>query len=280
MDLTINIGTFNNYAGLSHLLHTMYKYAPHDYPILVFNNNPEDPEEVKRIASDSPWENISVKQFEENNLLRNMALTLEATETDFAALLHDDITFVPDNKAIWDKLISIAGSPGVFSASPCTNEADGLEDVMSVDAPDRVCVHSIRACCTVFNTSLYNEVKGYNKDFAFSRVGGNGIDAFMNACSIGGDDLNIRVYNAGYDHVIDRTCFVLHRGSEMTEEDFLRQSESHWNDLIAVWGVKTVRDFMLRSSEVDMLKIACYGDGMDFTEWVNLGMNHPMRGWP
>lgn len=251
-NLSLLIGTYRNVPLLSDCLQSLLAHAPWDYRIYILDNDEtgESTDELQHLMhSIRPHRkdiSMTIRHRKENLLPRAINNTVaELVQTPYMAKIDDDVIFVPGADRLWERLVGIAGHPDVGLVAPTTLRADGLQNAMRTDAPKVVKTNFAECFCFVCRTEIWEDLGGYD-------------EKLMNI----GTDWCMRLYDAGYDIVIDRTQYVHHLAGKGWYSHLFKPGEGdrkimgEWaqrahNEIIRKHGVKAYGKYLQRGYDRD-----------------------------
>lgn len=130
-----------------------------------------------------------------------LGLTKIPKEVEFVMFLNDD-TYLPFSSRFWlHKMLQWFTNPKVAAVGPSSNVVMGLQNIFNVLNMDSASVTLLIGFCVLLRRSALEEVGGVDDSLP------------------GGDDfdLSIRLADAGYKLVADRSVFVYHHGFKTGE---------------------------------------------------------------
>ena len=253
LDLTGIVMTYNNPALLSRCLNTMFHYAQGLRRLIVIDNSDvgDHRQSVDGICGALGWPIVEIRRYGTNDPNKNYAMAIDEAGTKYVAIMHDDLTFLPCCQNLWYQLHAVASATSVGMVGPSTDTADGFQNALRYDAPDMVKVHYLQSHCLMMRVDVFNELGGW---------------APIEASCI---DMSIKMWQAGYDIVVNRCAYVSHRGgatyAHTTPGNFsallLQWAEETHNELIQIHGVKTYMDYCSRANEMGMVMMTCGSGG-------------------
>lgn len=198
MSLTIAIPTFNNVRQLVHALVSLTRNTDFDGRILVINNGDEmlGPDTFEAVVRGAVPYDIQVVQAPGNlGWCGGINLALSMCETELFCMCNDDVLFLT-NREFWKCVYRHFSRPGVGGLGPTSNYVSGYQNMVIQGLPDVFSSPLLIGFCAVYRTELLRD----------------GLDETLP----GGDDmdLSIRVKDAGFHLVVDRSLFVHHYGSQ------------------------------------------------------------------
>tara|TARA_R110000744_G_scaffold86986_6_gene170020 strand:+ start:3396 stop:4661 length:1266 start_codon:yes stop_codon:yes gene_type:complete len=209
--LTITIPTFNNFQQLEWTIGSLIANCEYPYRIIVINNDPtpESQEQIVHMTNNMGFP-VTVIQAEKNlGWMGAINIGLADTTTPYFCMMNDDVLFPPDSKDFWRKLTTHFGRPEVGAVGPSSNFVAGTQNAFNVNLPTYLEASLLIGFCMVVRTDLLVELGGLDESLP------------------GGDDLDssIRIREAGYRLVVDRTAYLHHIGQQTGQ----RVHGSNWD---------------------------------------------------
>lgn len=199
--LTVQIPTFRNIQQLCATIATLMGY--HDYPmqVRIINNDgtPEGEEEIDKIVARDTSDMLEVIHAKSNlGWMGAHNLALKTCTTPYVCLLNDDVFFLPGNPAFFRTLTHWFKDPDVGAVGPISNFAMGTQNMFNIDVPIIAQTTLLIGFCCAMRTQLIKDIGGLDESLP------------------GGDDLDwsIRIRDAGYKLMLDKSLFVYHHGQQ------------------------------------------------------------------
>jgi len=199
--LTIQIPTYQNLDQLCTTLTTLVMYNDFPFKIVVINNDGSEESEsnIDAVIARYPVANISVIHAKGNKgWMGAHNLALKSCDTPFVCLLNDDVVFLQGISWFWRNLIQWFVDDKVGAVGPASNFVMGAQNIWALDVETISETTLLIGFCVVMRTDLLKQIGGLDESLP------------------GGDDLDwsIRIRNAGYKLLIDRSCFLYHIGQQ------------------------------------------------------------------
>lgn len=192
-NLTVAIPTWNNFDQLVETLQSLVQNTDFQGRILVINNGDDRYEDIQgAVPREFDW----IDADENLGWVGGINLALQHTTTEFFCMCNDDVVFIPSQRDIWTRLLAWFENPKVGGVGPISNYASGFQNMRQMMKPMAVISPLLIGFCALYRTTLLKD----------------GLDPTLP----GGDDydLSIRVTDAGYDLIVDRSTFLFHIGAQ------------------------------------------------------------------
>lgn len=199
--LTIQIPTYQNIQQLCATLSSLMMHTDYPYKIKVINNDgtPEGEKQIEETLAEYQTDLIEVVHAHANKgWMGANNMMLDRCDTPLVCLMNDDVFFLPGIPSFWDDTCRWFKDTDVGAVGPISNFVMGAQN-MSQGGVHTISETSLLiGFCVVMRTSAIKEI--------------GGLDEMLP----GGDDLDwsIRLRDAGYKLLIDRTAFLYHVGQQ------------------------------------------------------------------
>lgn len=199
--LTIQIPTWRNPQQLYYTVASLLTYTEYPYRIRVINNDStaEGKKAVEDALKNLPQSNIDIIHAGGNlGWMGAHNLVLDRCDTPFVCLLNDDVFFLPSMATFWRSLTQWFADPSVGAVGPISNYVMGAQNMWATDVHRVSETTLLIGFCVVMRTELLKKIGGLDETLP------------------GGDDLDysIRIRDAGYRLLIDKSCFLYHIGQQ------------------------------------------------------------------
>ena len=228
-NLTVVIPTYRNYDQLHQCLYTLTRHTEYPLEIIVVNNDGANQETINSIVEGFQVDFIRIICIAGNKGWMGACNTaLRQVDTKYVCFCNDDVVWPPDSKSFWSKLVDhMELHPKVGAVGPCSNFVMGKQNLFDYTTPDLCLTGLLIGFCVVMRTELIKKIGGLDESLP------------------GGDDFDwsIRIRDAGYDLLIDRSAYLHHIGQQTgkrvhSEWDTQRHQEMTDNALIRKHGVR------------------------------------------
>ena len=197
--LTIAIPTFNNPEQLHWCLSSLLRHTEFPHRIIVVNNGGENAHAVEFSCKQLGFPSLEVLNLDKNlGWMGGINAALERTETPFFCMMNDDVVFIPGRYEFWRKLCQYFSVDQVGAVGPSSNFVMGDQSIFRLEAPFHMKAKFLIGFCMIVRTELLKKLGGLDENLP------------------GGDDLDLsmRIRDAGYDLIVDKTCFLHHLGQQ------------------------------------------------------------------
>lgn len=193
--LTIAIPTWHNRAQLQVALNTLLAYAQFPYKVVVVDNG-NDP----ALAANAESWPAHVEYFApgvNRGWMGGINDALERCDTEFFAMMNDDVVFPANTQAFWRQLVEPFEDPEVGMTGPTSDFISGPQSIQHTLPMLHDTTYAI-GVCLVLRTEFLRELGGLDESLP------------------GGDDLDlaIRVRRAGKCIRIVRQAYLHHVGQQ------------------------------------------------------------------
>ena len=231
--ITIQIPTYKNHSQLQTTLASLHKYDTSPYLVRVINNDPSGGIYVEEICQKF----VGVEVIHGGGNIGWMGahnLALKTCTTPLVCLLNDDVVFLPcDDGDFFERLTAYFSDPKVGATGPSSNFGMGGQNLWGIEYPNVYESTLLIGFCVVMRTDLIKEIGGLDETLP------------------GGDDFDwcIRIRDAGYKLIVDRTCFLHHIGNQTggrlhNDWDGVVHQENTVNAIVRKHGVRKWHDTM------------------------------------
>ena len=208
--LTVQIPTYRNVRQLGDTLASLVTHTEYPMIIRVINNDPVSSPHVNELVKQLDVDNIEIIEAGGNKgWMGAHNLALPKCETPYVCLLNDDVVFLPYQREFWRKLCSWLMRPNVGAVGPSSNFVMGSQNLWNINHPYAFETTLLIGFCVVMKTELIKELGGLDETLP------------------GGDDFDwsIRIRDAGYRLLVDRSAFLFHIGQQTGR----RVHGNHWD---------------------------------------------------
>ena len=242
--LAICIPTYNNHQQLDWCLHSLFEYTEYDYRVVVIDNEStqESHDSIKNIIQDLPEDSVTIVQPGSNlKWMGSINVGLHHTHSvhsEYFCMMNDDVVFIPGRYEFWRKLCQYFSVDQVGAVGPSSNFVMGDQSIFRLEVPFHMKAKFLIGFCMIVRTELLKKLGGLDENLP------------------GGDDLDLsmRIRDAGYDLIVDKTCFLHHLGQQTgtrvkgEDWDSLDSQDETMNALIRKHGFRKWFEGTVRKS--------------------------------
>ena len=228
--LTIQIPTYRNIKQLSDCLTSLMNFVEYPFKVVVINNDPlnSSREILESAVMSSPVDNLEVIHASTNlGWMAAHNLALKQCDTQYVMLANDDLVFMPYDHGFLRRLMRPFSNENVGAVGPISNFVMGSQNLWNLKLPTQHTTTLLIGFCVVIRSKVLMDIGGLDETLP------------------GGDDFDwsIRIRDAGYDLVVDRTCYVHHIGQQTGRRvrrdwDNFHHQDLTINSLVRKHGVK------------------------------------------
>ena len=220
--LTIQIPTFRNPQQLSDTLSSLLFHTEYPYKVVVINND-QHSEVVDEVVGRF---DVVIHAGGNKGWMGAHNIALEKCDTPYVCLLNDDVVFTAYDKGFWRRMIKPFDKETVGAVGPSSNYVFGSQNMWHITHSRVYDTTLLIGFCVVMRTDLIKEICGLDETLP------------------GGDDFDwrIKIRNAGYRLIVERSCFLFHIGKQTgirvhSDWDGVVPRENTVNALIRKHGV-------------------------------------------
>ena len=229
--LTIQIPTYRNHKQLTDTLASLLANTEFPYQVVIIDNgnSEEDGCLKEKLNLDDGIDNVRIIETQSNlGWMAAHNLALKQCDTPYVCLLNDDVFFLPADYNFWRNLTGwLSKDPSIGAVGPCSNFVMGAQNLWQHNVNLVSETSLLIGFCVVMRTDLLKKIGGLDETLP------------------GGDDLDwsIRIRDAGYRLIIDKSCFLFHIGQQTGKRVHRRwdsplSQERTNNALIKKHGIK------------------------------------------
>lgn len=245
--LTIQIPTYRNVRQLGDTLASLLTHTEYPMVVRLINNDPISSPHIHSLVEQLGVKNVEIVEAGGNKGwmgAHNMALP--KCDTPYVCLLNDDVVFLPEQRDFWRKLCGWLMMPEVGAVGPSSNFVMGSQNLWNINHPHAHETTLLIGFCVVMKTDVIKDVGGLDETLP------------------GGDDFDwsIRIRDAGYRLIVDRSAFLFHIGQQTGRRvhgaawDSVVHQENTINALVRKHGVKKWYD-------TQQAKVFIFGQELD-----------------
>ena len=195
--MTILIPTYDNATTFIQCYGSLMRFTEFPFKVVIVNNDPMGKEYYDKFVENAGFENLEVLHMDGNKgWMGAINAGMEKVDTEFVCVMNDDLIFHPGSQDFWRKLTIHLGGE-VAAIGPSTNFVMGRQAIQDQGTPSCLPVKFLIGFCMVLRTQIFRDV------------------GLLDESLPGGDDLDlsIRLREAGWQLIAEKTAYVHHVGS-------------------------------------------------------------------